>query len=465
MPNSLDSAVEAAWNSMWDRSTPYHLPTSVRTGLKSGLTWIKPLDSLPFANTGDVVLFNRPPWGGVSIDLQNNEVSQLDSAVNEGLSFDPQTGIIQGKIRFTEVKYTGKYIVRRGRSNGSALMLGGSVLKNIQGAPAPGDDANITLAKSYQSELLQNKSGRFMLGSYYDHNEAYCKAFTNDVFRGRWQSYPTNGKTTSYYAAQTSTAAQSANRNTVSVNGTPDNTGYSDYNSHAFSMQLMLVAVCNCQGNNDAATAASNFHDYSQPHSTQSQTVNSVLGIVSSSTPPVTRVDGPLALQSASPAPKVPEPAWKKKIREDLAPVLAEIQKEEDDVRRGIKLRETTGLPIYGEFRAYIATSTLTITGSVRQDEAGEPVVEFTRLSGDSPEVNLTLSPFQGGLFPEVEASLAKANFLKAVLGKRIVSALGSPKLLTHLSQLMNMATSHKPGRVVGRVREYSQCPKTRNQA
>ena len=42
-------------------------------------------------------------------------------------------------------------------------------------------------------------------------------AFTNSVFRGRWQTYQTNGKTTSVYAAQTSTAAQSANRNTIPV--------------------------------------------------------------------------------------------------------------------------------------------------------------------------------------------------------------------------------------------------------
>ncbi|HXE13460.1 MAG TPA: hypothetical protein VN633_15145 [Bryobacteraceae bacterium] len=454
MPTPLQNAVEAAWNSMWDRSTPYHVPTSVDTGLKSELTWISPIDSLSFANTGDVVLFNRPPWGGVSIDLQSNQVSQLDTAVNEGLSFDPQTGIIQGKIRFTELKYTGKYVVRRGRSNGSALMLGGSVLKGIQGAPAPGDDANVTLAESYQSELLQTKSGRFMVGTYYDHNEAYCQAFTNSVFRGRWQTYQTNGKTTSVYAAQTSTAAQSANRNTIPVNGVPDNTGYSDYNSHAFSMQLLVVGTCNAQKNNAAALAASNFHDSAQPHSTQSQTVNSVLGIVSSNQPPVTRVDGPLALQSASPIPKAPEPAWKKKIRDDLASTITEIEKEEEDVRLGIKLRETTGLPIYGGFRAYIAASTLTITGTVRGNDAGVPVIEFTRLSGDSPEVNITLSPFQGTLFPEVEASLAKANFLKAVLGKRIVSALGSPKFLTHLSQLMNMAASHKPGRVVGSVRK-----------
>ena len=165
-----------------------------------------------------------------------------------------------------------------------------------------------------------------MVGTYYDHNEAYCQAFTNSVFRGRWQTYQTNGKTTSVYAAQTSTAAQSANRNTIPVNGVPDNTGYSDYNSHAFSMQLLVVGTCNAQKNNAAALAASNFHDSAQPHSTQSQTVNSVLGIVSSNQPPVTRVDGPLALQSASPIPKAPEPAWKKKIRDDLASTITEIR-------------------------------------------------------------------------------------------------------------------------------------------
>jgi hypothetical protein len=467
MPDSLETTVQNAWKSIWDQSTPYFAPHVIREGLRSGLVWIRPLDPLPLPDTGNVVLFNRQPWGGVSINSKNSELSQLYMVVNEGLEFNAQSGAVQAKIRFTQLRYSGDYVVQRGLATGSALKLAGVSLKGLQpaamaapeataGAVSVGDDANVTLAKSYQSELLQSENGRYMVGTYYDHNEAYCQAFTNPTFLRHWQgdqTPPGTGKRTADFAADTANAAQTQNRGTVSVNGQPDpNTGYSDFNSHALSMQTLLLGACNAQKNYAAANAASNqgFGAYAWPISYKALTVNSAIAAANNGQHPSANTSSTLAAQSFAAPPQPPEPQWMKDVREKALPIIAEMEQEEEDIRRGVKLRETTGLPIHGGFRSYLATGALTVTGTARQNTNGELVVEFTRLSGDSPDVNLTLGAFPGQLFPEVEAALAKLNFLKALLGKRIVNALGSPTFLNLLGKLVTIAAT---GRSATRVR------------
>jgi hypothetical protein len=413
-------------------------------------------------DTGNIVLFNRQPWGGVSINFKNSALSQLYMVANEGLEFIVQSGAVQAKIRFTQLRYSGDYVVQRGLATGSALKLAGVSLKGFQPAAvaapdaAVGDDANVTLAKSYQSELLQTENGRYMVGTYYDHNEAYCQMFTNTTFVRHWRgdtTPPVNGQTTADFAAQTANAAQPGNRGTVSVNGQPDpNTGYSDFNGHALAMQTLVLGVCQAQGNLAAMSAASNtgFGAYAWPISVKPLTVNDAITASNSQQHPTANTSNALAAQSFAAPPQPPEPQWMKDVREKALPIIAEIEQEEEDIRRGIKLRETTGLPINGGFRSNLATATLTVTGTARQNASGEAVVEFTRLSGDSPEVNLTLGSFPGDLFPEVEAALGKLNFLKALLGKRVVNALSSPSFLNLLGNLVTVAAT---GRSATRVR------------
>ncbi len=462
MATSLSESLDLAWKSLWDDSTPYHFASAVRKGIRSGAkARVRPVKSLSFPDTGDVVLFNRDPWGGVSINLKNNKVCQLHTGMPQGVEFDPATfepfgpeSVFQKPPNTRE----SSCVVRRGLVTGSALKMAGLALKSIDRRCAPGADQYVTQAQAYQSQLVNTDNGRLMVGTYYDHNEAYCQIFTNTLFLKQWQTHQTEGQNTAQFAAQTYNASLSGSINTVSVNGQPNSQGNSPYNLHAFYMQLLVVATCNAQCNCKAALAASNFQGVTQPQSLTAQTVSNVINIVNTSTPPAP----PSPPQDCTPSPGVncnssstststpalAEPAWMEELRALAAPVIVEIQKEEDDVRRGIKLRETTGLPIPGYFRDYVSTPELTLTGKVHQAENGDPVVEFTGASGSAPEVNVKLGAFPGTLFPDVEAALARSNFLKSVLGARIVSTIGSPEFLRFTSRLMTMAASQRLGTV-----------------
>src|SRR5690349_5948598 len=111
MPDSLETTVQSAWKSIWDKSTPYFAPHVIREGLRSGLVWIRPLESLPLPDTGTIVPFNRQPAGGVSIDVESDALSQLYMVADEGLVFHAQSGAVQAKVRFTQLRYSGDYVV------------------------------------------------------------------------------------------------------------------------------------------------------------------------------------------------------------------------------------------------------------------------------------------------------------------------------------------------------------------
>jgi hypothetical protein len=393
---------------------------------------------------------NREPWGAVSLNLTNNSVSQLDTIVSEGSEFNEGTGIFSGKIRFTELRYGGNYILSRGQATGSALRLASKSLS------LDGSDGNIALAQQYQNELLTTDNGRFMVGSYYDHNEAYCQAFQYQNFVFNYQNFevtPGSGKNTAYFGGQTANAASSQNRGTVPVNQDPD------YTPHAFAIQNFLMAACYHQQNDAAATAASNFGNVvNNQNPTNPQTVNQVMNTVATGNRPNPTdyigktVNGFAAVDSAHRM-VVPDwrtvPGWTAEIQQRVEAICRDIEKEGDEIDSGIKLRENSGAPIQGAFRASVSTSVLTITGTAKHDEkTGESAIEFTSLDGPSPEVNIQLGVFPGQLHGQVQEALGKANFLKALLGKKVVRALGEPTFLKYIGRLMTLAMGEKLGRM-----------------
>src|SRR5262249_15242328 len=109
-----------------------------------------------------------------------------------------------------------------------------------------GDDANITLAKSYRDQLINGNtdSGRMMVSTYYENNDTYSELFQLPTFVQVWSQHTTAGQTTKFYANQTSNAAQPQNAGTVSVNGSPDAQGNSPYNAHSFYMQNLVISTC-----------------------------------------------------------------------------------------------------------------------------------------------------------------------------------------------------------------------------
>lgn len=427
MPRSLASRVESAWNLLWSSSSPFLLSRAMGSGSRVRHTWFRRMRPLRFKRTGPVVLLNQEPWGSVDIDLYDNEISRLDSISGQEFTFDESSGAFTAVVRFGELRYGGKYRLRRGAASGSAFKTAFASLKG-SGQFQAGDDANIALAKSYQDQLSNSDSGRFMLSTYYQYNDAYAEIYNNSKFLYQWQNRQTNGKTTATFAAQTSNAAQ--NPSGPPVNGDPD------YNTHSLAMNILVVATCNAQKNADAATAAGTFQNNAQPPMQQQQTVNNVLNIVNTSKPPSLTMLRKGANVRPPDVIDTPEVAA---LRESLKDVIAEIEQEEDDVRAGLILRENTGRPIEGEFRATFGTQNFTLTGTVTESVDG-PRVQFTKLTGPPPEVRVQLGQFPGNLHEEVDRALDRANFLKGVLGQRVVGALNDPDFLAYLARVMSSA-------------------------
>jgi hypothetical protein len=432
MPDISASSVNDAWNALWTPNGVYHLPSKLKKKTRQGPAWFRPVPPIPIQDSGPIVVLNRDPWGIVTVNLKNGLVSQLETIHPEGFTYDPATGAISARVSFKELKFVGDYEVRRGRATSSAIKIASKALQPHPSlapaaAAATGGTDGITLAKNYQNQLSHSagQSGQVMLNTYYTHNDAYASAFQNTKLLKNWQFLQTGGKTTSDFAAQTTNAAQPGNTQSVNVNGDPS------YSPHAFTMQLLVATACNAQGNTKAATLT--------PSGTP-QTVNNVMTTVATTPPP--SQDSLVAMAV------VPEPDWMIEIRKKVQPIIEEIEKEEEDVRRGVILREETARPVHSGFRSYVPSPPITITGAVAQAEDGSPVVNFTGIDGVVSEVNLALGVFPGRLHPHLAEAVGKANFLKAILARRITSSIATSALLPHMGRLMTLALSEKLGPV-----------------
>jgi hypothetical protein len=459
MAPDFGANLTASWGSMWTPNGPYHLPSALGAGRRVGLVWFRPLPAVGFPDTGPVVLMNRAPWGMVTLNLTDNLVSGLHSIEPVGFAHDPATGRVRAQVRFAELTYTGRYVVQQKRSTGSAVRVAARAL-GLGDPPAADGTDNIALANQYQTQLFNSASGRFMVGQYYDNNDAYVQAFQNTKFVKNWQTWVTNGQNTDYYAQQTSTAAQNPDGPPVN----PAQDGSIWYSIHAFTMQSFVTFTCSNQGNQAAATAASTFgNTTSGPNNDgpawTSQSVNQVIAYVANSTPPSSSEPPPAArapLAAAGPEAFIAPPLrtlLPPERRAEMARAMAEIAQEEEEVRSGVLLREEVGRPVDSGFLARFASPVLELTGTARPDGPdGHPVVEFTRLTGPALEVHPRLGAFPGKLFPEVERELERAKFLHAVLGTRAVGTLGSSgsgrpaAVLAYLSRMMTLAAGQRLG-------------------
>ena len=243
MSPTLEQLVQRAWQALWREGSPYYLPTAFQHGRLSGHIRIRPLATLPIPDVSDVVLLDRAPWGGVTMSLQDSRLEGLSSIAGVDCQFDPASGHVTAGIRFSGLRCAGGHLVRAGHRTGAAVATAMSALQSDSG----GSDSNLTLAKSYESQLIgmQSDSGRVMVATYYQNNDTYSELFqTMPNFVQVWAQHTTAGQTTKFYANQTSNAAQPGNTGTVAINGQPDGQGYSPYNAHSFFMQNFVMATC-----------------------------------------------------------------------------------------------------------------------------------------------------------------------------------------------------------------------------
>ena len=432
LPSQLE--IVASWMALWDPNGPYHLPTAFQKNTRVGFSWFRRPEPIPLPDTGPLVVLNSSAYGIVTVNLKNAAVSDMRTVSPVSLravDYDEGTGKLSVELGFGALKLAGDYEVRRGRATGDAVKIASQSFKNhpLFAATALDPDPNLTLAKSYQAQLAQTTNGQSMLNTYYTHNDAYANAFSNTVFLRFWQKLPTGGKTTSDWANLTANAAQPENTSTVIVNSS-DGVNYDDnYQLHAYAMQGSLVVACNAQNNNDAADAASNFQTATLPHATSPQTVQDVFNVVSTGTPP-----------SQQDLDTFVEPEFLAAIRTKNKPIHDAIEREEEDVRRGVIIREETIRPIHSGFRSYVGAPSLKLVGTVSEDAHGRPQVQFNAIQGSVQPVELALGVFPGDLHPELAAAVAKVSFLKSVLALQVNKALATSQLRNYVGRMMSQA-------------------------
>jgi hypothetical protein len=447
MSPTVEQLVERAWRALWRDGSPYHLPTALQHGRLSGHVRVRPLASLPLPDVSDVVLLDRPPWGGVTLSLEGSRLEGLSSIADGGCQYDPQSGQVTAHVRFSGLRCAGGHLVRTGHRTGAAVA---SAMTALQADP--GDtDSNITLAKSYEQQLIgmQSDSGRVMVASYYENNDTYAELFqTLPSFVQVWSQHTTNGQTTKFYAGQTSNAAQPGNTSSVSVNGQPDEQGFSPYNFHSFFMQNFVMYTCYVAASHygtstekgkrytKAGDSAQQFGVPVKPQSMKPQTVDQVMATVAASTPPGKE---DLVLQAGN------DPPWLKEAQAK-AQAMASTVIQKDLVGGGINTA-SLARPVRGTFSGAVPDVPFTLGGRiVPAGPDGHPTVTFTTLDGPSLDVAIALSDLPADLSSDVETAIERARFLKRLLGHRAALALASDALLDYFSFQMNLALAQRLG-------------------
>lgn len=421
MANGTRARIEAAFKTLSTPSTPHHLPTALAQGLPQAK--LAAPGALELPDSGAVMLFNRQPWGGVSIELRRQRVTQLHTLTPARVEYDEASGRFALHVHVGGLKTGGEYLVRAGTLAGSALETAGARL-----TPQATSGDRVALANNFQTELLGSDNGRLMVGTYHAYNDCYNAALqSGQTFAWTWANATTNGKNTSHFANITYTAAQPQNRGTQPVNSDPD------YSPHSFFMQTSLKAnlyflskqekdPVQAQRLLQAGMATSTFRGVTVSPSQQNQTVDQVMSTVKSQKAPTTAV----RLSEAD------KPAWLDAVDKRA------LELQERLLRDGIPAPAMTTRQ--GTFSARVAPFTAAFVGHVQP--GARPSVRLAGIEGDLPPVSIKIEHFPGALHGDVQAALERAEFLKGVLARRVAAALGGDPVLRFLDGVINQALS-----------------------
>jgi hypothetical protein len=458
---------------MWNPSKPYYLPNILLNGLKSPNVTIDAVGNLHIADLSLPDLLDKAPWGTVGVDLSNNTLAGVNTMAPSpdaptSFTYDDTSGAFTAKIKFSQITLSGNYDAKTGGLLGCAVdvaAIGSKIIDPINksalratAAAGASEVAPLDSARNYRSQLLQTDNGTVMVQTYYENNDTYAELFSDPLYKSFqqvWAQHTTNGQTTQYYGLQTNSAVQPANAGTVPVNGQPDANGNSPYNAHSFFMQNFLMHYCYAaashfgtatekgkrytKAGNDAGTFGANV----QPSSAKSMTANSVMSTVATTSPPSedSRVRGAGTFLRAS------SPQWLRSVHNRAQEMAADAAQK--DLTRPAEVRlGDTGIPITGSYSDSLATSVLTLKGTITFSGANASVV-FSSITGDLGDISITLSKPTGvnsDLFTAIAQAIANTSWVKSMLASGIKSQLSSASLLDKLNSVMNAALSKALG-------------------
>jgi len=458
-PNEL--LMQIAWKRLWTPGTPYYLPTAILSGASGNGITVDPLGTLSIADTGAIPLVQSSTWGNISVELVNAEVAGINTLTNGGMVYDSTSGAFTATLGLTAGSFTGDYSASGTGVAGCAISAASTLLGS--GADAafvrdddPVEDPNLALATSYRDQLALSDAGLDQVASYYNNNDTLNEVVSGqngpNAFTAAWpNATPTGpGKTSGYFAQQTSTAAQNPNDPNATV-------GDTDYSVHSFCMQGILLktllAMSTQKGDryDQAAQSTLTFRSQVQQQPPGPTTVGTVMTTLGT-TPPTqvasnTLDEGPPAATEAA------QPVdWD-----------AVLQQADAYVDETYGHWDTMATEQHTEWTAALQASSNSINGSF-VDNFSVPSAKLSgtiQVVGVSPNTSLqiTLSSFDvtvpriaislsgsGSFLDAVQNAIANANWFQDLMAKKIHDQLNSANLLSWLTDRVNQSITEALG-------------------
>lgn len=465
-----------AWKQLWKPGTPYYLPDAIANGASGGGKTVPPLPARPVPDLGPYNLFSSDPWGDVSITLKQNTLGGLPSIADGGFSYNDATRTYTAKVTFGALDFAGQYDVTGGGLAGCAVASVSGLLHALpapsalraDAAEAAGEQEQIVLAQDYRGKLVASDKGLDLVAKYYDNNEAM-----NEIANGQnifSKNFATLATTTD---GQTVTSADLADRTTVAAKNPSDpshTVGDKAYRVHSYRMQILFARACQEAylatgdpkytqaggGSTDFATIVTN----NGPEGTV--TVDQVMGAVDSGDenhPAVAllrrRSQEPFVDYAALGLRAPQEASEEYRLAMDLAQET--IDEWEASGQESLFSWEVTerdalaaAIPIgTGTFEDRVTGPSVTVTGTVNY--VGEPTeltltITVDSIDADLPQIDIHLAGNPGTLYDKVVDAMARANFVKDLLRKKLQAAMNDETVRTYLQDRVNQSISQALG-------------------
>lgn len=439
-PNVL--ILNKAWGMLWDSTSAYYLPAILQNGGVFGSTTIPPMTSVAVPDQNHISLYASSTWGYVDISLTSISLAGLPSIENQTFTPTSDASSVTAVVAFGQLTIGGSYEVDGSSVAGSAMDVAESNADPTPPIPerrrrTAAADPNLDLARQYRAQLAQTTSGMQMVSTYYDHNDAMTFILDNsNAFSQAWPNAAPTGKKTAYYMSVTSDGAANPTQQA--------GIGDADYNLHAYYMQTTMTATALSYANGSTdpenpfyalALDTVKFKNATIPVSGQGSTaVQNVMNDVQNAAPPQAlagQIEEPELVRAAREMAERDYPMWEQRSRAEHATRAALV----------------TAYKSTGTFSFSFPMPTLTLTASVTV--SGSPpnetlTVTFTTLTATIPNVVINLLTGSDPSFTaDAQSEINDADWFQRVIGTQVNAQLGSPGVLTYLSNVFNQAIAN----------------------
>jgi hypothetical protein len=484
------TGLRTLWELIWEPTGAFYLPMVFQNGVQIGNLNIPPLAQVKVGDLPETTLFKEPVLGYIKFQTTGCTLTGLPTIAKgafDCVDTKPGETVVTLGLSFSQLQYSGNFIVKSGGLTGCALstaavLLGGGTLAPgalAAGAVAlPDEDvaAQLDLARAYRDGVLQqnddgssNPNGQLMVGAYYVNQDTINEIISDN---GNVNVHATlTAPPAKQLSAQVTTATQGyqddPNQNhPLPENGAP---GFNVNNAIAAVCIQKIVSHQDPDGRYLALlTDQTNFYNtvtWAQANDPgKVKSVNGVIELIQKTDPNVAGLD-----DGASARINLISPAEQLRLAggEAVAAVVpARSMPIYDPVHGGLQAYVTLDGPAglratrtprpatLGELGDLNGTFTDTLTNVSLQATLGLSVdkdtkfkVEVQKLTGDVGHLDIVLKSSGGGwstsLFDQVQNAIANTGFIKDTFILLLRAAVGQQAVRDQLSDTLTAAINN----------------------